>query len=223
MLRINPSKQMFGILIGVAVVMLFVFIGIFMSQNTKVGKLQAEVKAKQTKLDDSIIISQRLADVQARYDAARSDLSILEKGVSSKAYVPTLLRQIEELGRGMNLRVVGVRPKAAEVKPAAPKDPASKDKDVPVEKPKPYDEMVLNFEMSGKYWDIVKFLDQITSFPKIIAVQSVEVSPESGQSIELASPELSVKVRATAFILKETNKAPVVRDEAKTLDASAGI
>jgi Tfp pilus assembly protein PilO len=225
MLKINPSKQMFITLTVASIIMLAVFILTYMSQSTKVHKLQVAVREKQTKLADSRVIAQRLDDVQRRYMDAQSELSSLEKGVTHKAYIPTLLRQIEDLGKGLNLQVVGVRPKAPEVKAKAPVSEDGKKVEAAVEKPKPYDEMILDFEMNGKYGDVMKFVDKINSFPKIIAVQSIDIDPVSANPAEgiKNSPKLSVKLKAIAFILKEEKQLPKTSEEAEAVSTDERI
>jgi Tfp pilus assembly protein PilO len=126
--------------------------------------------------------------------------SALEKGVSTRAFVPTFLRQLEALGKSVNLEVASVRPKVDAPQPVQT-DEKGKRKKTPVE---PYTKLNLDIEVNGKYRDVVRFLNQVTSFPKIVAIHDVQLAPTSQMKMgSLASPVLNVKLNATAFILKE--------------------
>ncbi len=203
-------KRTLVILACCAVLVLAVFALLYVNRSGNLKTVQDEYRQKKDKLDRSQEIAARLPVARQEFLDAKQKLSFLEQGVSSKVYVPTFLRQIEALGKRNNLQVVGVRPKRSDDKPApvvskAVDDDKKGDKDrvAKAPPPKPYDELEISIELKGKYWDALKFMQQITSFPKIVAVNDIQISPE-GRTVTLASPELSIKVNATAFILKES-------------------
>lgn len=210
MLKINPSKKALGIMTGGAV-LLFLACGLlFFNLNSRLNTLQARVDEKEQKLAGSRKIARQLSDVEQEYQDAQAKLAILESGVSTKAYVPTLLRQIEDLGKSVNLRVVGVRPKAPEVQPAPVSKSADGEKPKEKKKVDPYDKLDIDINVNGKYWDVVRFLDKITCFPKIIAVNNLKIN-QLAQDKAKGSPTLDVQLNTTAFILKET--APQAKQE----------
>ena len=203
--RIKPSKKALICLVLVAVVFFLISGLTYFNRVSRLHDLQVKLYDKQEKLADSENMARKLEAVEARYLDAQSKLSVLEEGVSSRAYVPTLLRQLEELGKNVNLRVAGVRPmvenKRSVVRPAGNQE--GEQAQAKAKKPEPYDKLDINIEINGKYWDVVRFLYEITSFPKIIAVREMQISPV-GETREIASPVLSVKLSTTAFILKES-------------------
>lgn len=204
MLRIRPSKSVLLCLISVAVVMLAVCGFTYRNRACKLHALKLQIESRQEKLANSEQIAKRLSVVEQDYLDAQAKLGVLEQGVSTKAYVPTLLRQIEDLGKSVNLRVAGVRPKPAPpARPTVTPTPSGEKAQAPAPKPDPYDRLDIDIEINGKYWDVLKFLQGITSFPKIIAINSVQMSP-IGQPTEVASPTLCVRLNTTAFILKES-------------------
>lgn len=183
---------------------------LYSNRSSKLHALQVECNNKQSQMDSSAKIAARLPVARREFEEAQAQLSFLEQGVSSKAYVPTFLRQIEELGRKNHLQVAGVRPKQEEVKPpvvvaSQASDSDDKKKAPAVAKPKPpepYDKLNLDIEMKGKYWDVVRFMQEITSFPKIVAVNDIQIAPESRIGLT-GSPKLTIRFNATAFILKD--------------------
>ncbi len=183
---------------------------LYCNRAGKLHAMQKEQKQKQEQLNDSQKIADRLPEARRELLDAQAQLSILEQGVSSKVYVPTFLRQIEELGKKNNLRVIGIRPKPVEAKPqpvAVASDTGKDSKDAKKAQakpapPDPYDKLEIDLEITGKYWDAVRFMHDITSFPKIVAVNDIQMQPV-GQTSRSASPALSLRFNATAFILKQ--------------------
>lgn len=201
--QIKPTKKSFLGLAALAVVLLFVCCFAYCNQASKLRTLHAQMAEKQDRLANSEQIASRLSVVEQHYLDAQAKLGALEQGVSTKAYVPTLLRQVEELGKSVNLRVVGVRPKPVVDSPQRTAASEGGAKQTAPKKPEPYEKLDIDIEINGKYSDVVQFLYRITSFPKIIAVNSVQMSPV-GQPMKIASPVLSVRLSTTAFILKES-------------------
>ena len=209
MLQIKPSKKSLACLIAVAAVVLVAGGFAYVNLAARHGVLDKQIRAKEQKLANSEEITRRLFAVEQDYLDAQAKLGALEHGVSTRAYVPTLLRQIEALGKGVNMRVAGVRPKPVIESSPPPSSPASSadgdKKAVVVRKsPDPYDKLDIDIEVRGKYSDVMRFVYEITSFPKIIAVNSMQINPVGGKRVVSGSPMLSVRLGTTAFVLKET-------------------
>ncbi len=199
-----PKRTFIGLVLG-AVLLLGICAFVYSNRACKLHILHAEVQEKQEKLANSEQIARRLPVAEREYLEATEKLSLLEQGVSTRMYVPTFLRQIEELGKKVNLRVVGVRPQVAQKSPAPARSTSAASKEEVAQvsrRAEPYDKMDIEIEVNGKYWDIVRFLYEITSFPKIVTVNDIQVNPV-GQTSRLVSPMLVAKVNATAFILKD--------------------
>ena len=206
MLQIKPSKKSLACQAAVAVFLLVIGGFAYWDLAGKHGLLSKQITGKEQRLANSEQITRRLFAVEQDYMNAQAKLGALEHGVSTRSYVPTLLRQIEVLGGSVNMRVVGVRPR---IVVEAPPPPASSTDEKGVKKivrakPDPYNKLDIDIEVKGKYADVMRFVYKITSFPKIIAVNSMQMTPAGGQREELASPVLSVRLWTTAFILKES-------------------
>ncbi|MHB1456046.1 MAG: type IV pilus inner membrane component PilO [Armatimonadota bacterium] len=212
MLAIRPSKKVFIGLICVAILIIGIDGYLYYNRSSRLAILQQELDQKSKKLQDSKQIAQRLSQVEGRYFDVQSQMSTLEQGVSSRAYVPSLLKQLESLGRNNKLMVVGVRPTPVAVAP-----PTVDSDGQPVKKePEPYDKTNIDIDVTGNYWNIVTFIEQLTSFPKIIAVREVQISPlANNTSKTVGSRKLNAKFNTTAFILRpapaNTEKTPSFR------------
>ena len=199
MLAIRPTKKAFLGLICVAILIVGIDGYLYYNRSSRLAVLQAELDTKEKKLQDGTQIAQRLSQVESRYNDVQSQLSTLEQGVSSRAYIPSLLKQLEALGKSNRLKVVGVRPQPVVVT-AAPVNSAGKQAK---KAPEPYDRTNIDIEVTGKFWDVVNFIEQLNSFPKIISLGEIQLSPVSTNASNETGPiSLSAKLKTTAFILK---------------------
>ncbi|MEN6356776.1 MAG: type 4a pilus biogenesis protein PilO [Armatimonadota bacterium] len=221
---LRPSSKGVTALIIIAVV---IFFGCALAYLAVAGKLRstaAEMQAKGKKVAQSKEIAQKLEESKLDYLDARSQIRFLESSVTTSAYVPTLLKQLEYLGKSVNLNVIGVRPQMPKEQPGARKlssgaqaangnvEAASEQKTQPgspvaAKQSAPYDELNVDIEVEGKYMNALDFLYKLTSFPKIIAVKSVQMDP-AGNEQDISSPILNIKMSITAYVLKDD--APVV-------------
>jgi len=204
-LRIKPSIKTLAVLMVICAALLAVCVLIYVDRSSQLGRSQAKISDKETLLRNSQETIKKLTVVETEYTEDASALSILEKGVSTKEYVPTLLRQLEDMGKREHLRVVGVRPKPAEVTAVAPNATADPGAPKPVKRPDPYNKLIIEVEVNGKYWDVAHFIRDMTAFPKIIAVNEVQATPLAADNNlkKTGSPNLSAKINVTAFVIKE--------------------
>lgn len=223
---LKSSSKGVTVLIIIAVV---IFFGCSLGYLAVAGKLRstaAEMQAKEKKVTESKEIAQKLEESKLDYLDARSQIRFLESSVTTSAYVPTLLKQIESLGKSVNLNVIGVRPEAPKEQPGARKlssgaqaangniEAASQQtaqangQNVKKQAVPPYDELNIDIEVEGKYMNALNFLYKLTSFPKIIAVKSVQMDPGSSELAAMGSPKLSIKMSITAYVLKDN--APTI-------------
>ncbi len=222
-LNIKPTSKTVTALIIVAVVLFF---GSVLACVAGAGKLKAveeqrDAKAKEVK--DSQQVAQKLEESRLRYIDSVAQIRTLESTVMPNAYIPTLLSQLEQLGKSINLKVLGVRPRplakdtgqrkitagkeAAEgnVEKASENKADDKAKAKVVEKP--YDELIIELEVEGKYKNVLEFIYRLTSFPKIIAVDAIQLSPTINEFGNV-SPDLTVKITVTAFVIKDNGLNP---------------
>ncbi len=139
-------------------------------------------------------------DEESRLTAQLRDL---EASVTPSLYVPSLLRQVDQLARGMQLDVVSIQ-HVFEATPSTPPEGASEDEKKKF-RPLPYDKDHIDLEVRGRYWTLARFVHQLTRFPKILAVETVSQQPVSG---EHAAPGMLVaRIRMTGFVFKDGRPA----------------
>lgn len=179
---------------------------------SQIHSLDQEVSQKQTQVDDGRQIATRLAESEKRYLDSQNELRFLELTASTRAYIPTMLKQLEALGRTVNLKVVAVRPVVepappVQLRPAAAAD-AGKNAQATAPKPQkpPYDTQRIDITAEGSYANALSFLYHLTTFPKIVTVNSVEMTPVGGGGgNSVQSGQLEIHFNITAFVLSSAS------------------
>jgi len=208
---LKPSTRTLTLLAAGAAVLFFSGVLVYTACSRSLKSVEAELAAKQKQLDESKKIAARLEAAQGAYEQAQAELAILETSVATYAYVPTLLQQLERLGQSKKLKVVAVRPAPATPPTRAPIKRTSENPEAgadtsqktstakKAEPPKPYEELNIDVELEGTFWNARDFIDSLTSFPKIVAVRRVQITPIASLE-QRGSPRLSVRLGVTAFI-----------------------
>ncbi|MFQ3548373.1 MAG: type 4a pilus biogenesis protein PilO [Armatimonadota bacterium] len=236
--NLKPNQKSVTAMLIFVVILFFACIMIYVLGAGKLKAVESEMQAKEEQVKTAAKTAQLLEKSKLEYLDARAQIDFLEVSVSDQAYVPTLLKQLEYLGKETNLRVIGVKPQAdsegqtrrslSSAKEASEGnvDQASKSKkkvegsEEEVESKTPYNELKIDVEATGKYMNALDFIYKLTRFPKIIAVNSVQIYPSASDI--MGSPELNIKVNVTAFVFKDKKPlAPLEIDKVSPQDGQS--
>ena len=179
--------------------------GLCSFEYTKLGDVRGRVSKLRAEVSDPKAVKDRLDQSGMKLEGARRSLMHLEATVSSAAYVPSLLRDLDGFGKQNGIAVTGVRP--------APKKPGDDVAKVKVQKP--YDELSIQVTGTGTFGAIQNFVSNLPSFPKIVAARMVSIEPARSSNPETKSGLLSMTVQLTAYIFK--GDAPDVGSAAPAL------
>ncbi len=222
--NLKASARAVTVLIVIAVLVFFATVLMYLGMAGKLKSAVSEMQAKTKQVAESRSVVEKLEATKLAYLDARSQVRYLETSVSTQEFIPTLLKQIEHLGKSVNLKVLGVRP-SLEVQKRVAKRSISSSKEASegnleeasktangneqgsARKSQPYDELQISLQVEGYYMDLLDFLYRLTSFPKIVAVDAVEITPLVNRFQAAGSPRLNMKLTLTAFILKDENKS----------------
>ena len=153
------------------------------SATAKIAKLQVEVPSNE-ELQQSLAASTRtLAEYQGTIEH-------LEAGVPNVAYVPTLMKELEEVGERNNIKVIGVRP-VVQVFTAVSDGTIAKKKD--------YEEIEIEIKGRGRYADVKRFLDDLQQFPKVIAVKTVRIEPQREMG-DQGAPRVEATISVALYV-----------------------
>jgi Tfp pilus assembly protein PilO len=213
-------KRMVQMMLGVAALILVVGAIIVFLMQSQIRDMQATVSGKESQVGSSEQVARRYEATQAAYDEIASRTQYLEASVSAKQFVPTLLQQLQALATTTHLTVTAVRPGLI-APPVAPTPTAPAGGDAPAAPadakkapPPPYDILDIGVDVTGTYADTAAFLYNLTRFPKIISVASVQIHPGAGIAPTVGgkpgAPVLNTNLHLTAFVFhSDANAAPV--------------
>ena len=218
---LKPRKGLIGILAAFLGLVLLGGAGTLWMQNSTLTRMTEELRQKEEEKSQGERIARRQVEAEQQLEMDRARLEFLEAGVPNAAYVPTLLRDLEALAVNTHNRVSSVRPELVPVK--APtrlerrRDPNAADKPEgengekkePEEKPKPYDPLYIKVSLVGTYPQIQAFLQQLTRFPKIVAVQELQLRPHAGAGKPEMANMLDCDLKLTAYIMKDSGRISV--------------
>lgn len=228
-MRVKPSKSLIALLAGVLMITLVGGLGLLSFQRKLLARSNQELADLNQEIATGDNIDQRL--IQAEEALQRDQLALhnLEKALPNYAYVPTLLRQLEDLALVTKNQVNGVRPEpipedtSAALKRRKAPDPETDEEDEESDKPakSPYNVLPITISMVGQYSTIQSFLDRLTRFPKVLAVQQLEVQPHrSGAKRGGRSDLLDVELKVHAYILDESSAQPAPAKAVSKSDAA---
>jgi Tfp pilus assembly protein PilO len=168
------------------------------AKQEEVDKLTVEVQKAATLGRDLEASNKRLGDLKVK-------LAHLERGVQDYQYVPTLLKELEQVGNANGIQVLGIRPTIKQASTA------------PDEKQirKAYDELTIEVKGRGSYGAVLKFLQGLQRFPKVVAARTLSLTPKQEAVSKPGSPGLDMVVELKVFVF------PDAKPEAKNGQDSA--
>ena len=205
----NPRTYMF-MAIGTFVVGL----GASYFGYSQVTSVQGEVSALKAEVKDEKEVQAELDKAKATLDECSEKLQHLEKGVPQFAYVPTLMTELEKTGKQYGIKVLGVRPIAKQMG-AARKD----DADPSAKAKKAYEEMTIEVKGVGSYGSVMRWVNALQQFPKIVAARSVTLSPKMEPGAAVKPLDVTVELRAYVFKDSTAKKS----DDQSTKSASLQV
>ena len=153
------------------------------AKTSEFNKLKALARKPYQVEDDLHRTQQEVSEAQQR-------LEHLEKAVPDFAYVPTLLKELEQFGKDHGLDVFGVRP--------MPKQD-SKDKKKVKKAKEPYVELVIEVKGRGTFAAISSFVRDLQKFPKIVAARAVSLKPKNEPNMPSNLLDMTIELRTFLF------------------------
>ncbi len=198
--------------IKLAALTLLVFIltgGIWMYHAQSIRQLQAQTRQFEQEAFTGRSTAKRLASARLEAASVTRELKDLEAQVVPELFLPTLLRQVDALAKKNGLEVMALK-HTLEISPKSA-DPASTAEEKKAFRPLPYDRDRIDLEVRGTYWGVARFLYRLTTFPKILAVETVterpadQATPQSGRII--------ATIRMTGFVFQPSAVSAIPRTD----------
>lgn len=174
----------------IAVVVLLIGGGLIYWQYSARGEAQTRVASLQAELPDADQVNTDLVTSQQELEAARIQLEHLERALPESAYIPTLLKELEMLGTSKNVKITGIRPILEVV---GTEETGLDDSG--------YQKLDIDITGTGTYRAMLEMISALKDFPKILAVNTINMQPKQGA--EGAAGDLDATIRLRAFVFKE--------------------
>ena len=172
----------------------------FQFSNLNSDKARVNLLASQTQNESAV--QAQLAKSQQDLDDAKSQLTHLEKGIPSTAYVPTMLQELAKSGNDCGISVTGVRP--VPKTPTQSSQSSSSDATQTVQKPA-YTELDIEVKGEGTYASAMKFIQALQTFPKIVGARTVSITPALDQK-EAAQGLVDITINLRAYLFSDADK-----------------
>lgn len=170
---------------------------------------EARVMGLEAEVPDEKELSEMLASSQTELTDFQTKLMHLEKSIPPAAYVPTLIKELEAVGKLNKVSVTGIRPVMAVSNPNATAEK------------KPYDEIELDIVGRGGYMAVLNLVTALQSFPKILSVSTVAVIPKRDQD-QKQTLEATVRIRAFVFANDAKKEAEKPTEKVASLSSARG-
>ena len=195
-MKMNLTPKAFYVLTGVVVA---VGAGLMWMTNSSISDQSNHIATLKKELKDEKAVMRELDEAKKKVDDLKFKLVHLEAGVQDFAYIPTMLKELEQFGKQYNLEII-------QVKPIVTPPPTGKEKGLDKQK-SAYQELNVNVKGRGSYQDSLRFLEAIKVFPKIVAVRTVSLSPHLDNSTKkIGKPVLELELELRAYAFKDDNK-----------------
>ena len=208
-MRKTPNPKMF-ILLTVATVIVgagisFYEYGIVQSSQDQVAKLRKESL-------DQAELENHLRSSQTQLQECSASLNHLEMNVPAMDYVPTMLKELEDVGKQSGLEVLGVRP-VPSTEATGVKGSKKKDK-------KAYNTLDIEVTCRGTYKAAKTFVQALQTFPKIVAARTVAMTPKVDSKTANQAPKLDVTISLRSYLFADKNAPTQIHNEESTNNAS---
>ena len=163
-----PTKQkvLLAVLFSAFVIVGYYYL-YYKEASVKVNTLEGELTSLRAKIKEQEVIAGNLQSFQAEVQRLEAQLSLLLEQLPNSAEIPSLLKNISDLGKESGLEFVKF----------APSGEARKDF---------YAEIPVSIVVNGNYHGFANFADKVSHYPRIVNLSNIVFAspkPASGNMI----------------------------------------
>jgi Tfp pilus assembly protein PilO len=185
--------------------------GLCYFQYGRLTTIQKQVEALRQEAREEPEVRKELEAIVLEVEDVDRKLAHLEKSIAEAEYIPTMMKELEEVGNAHGIAVTGVRPIVKQVAKENPSGRRAK---------QAYEERNLEVKGRGDYVSVMRFTKALQSFPKIVAVRSVSLSPKADPNAP-ANDTLEVVVELRAYVFPPKLRPDALRQT--RLDAPSEV
>lgn len=152
-------------------------------------------------------IAKRYQSAFDDYHSALAPLQHLETPVSANSFVPTLVQQLHQLSTADNIDIIAIKPEKSDNAANSNQANAQGDKKGKPSLPPPYTEAAITVQAEGNFNQIMRFMNDLNKFPKIVTIKSIALTPKTkadGVAIG-GSPRLTANLGLMAYLFQPSD------------------
>ncbi len=130
--------------------------------------MNEKVEALRAKALDRDALNLKLEQSATKLGEMQLQLTHLEQGIPELAYMPTFLRELQQVGLQNGITVTGVRPL---------EQPSGSSSTADTKIANAYQQIDIQVDGRGTYDSVRAFVDALRQFPKIVEVRTNSLSP----------------------------------------------
>ncbi len=207
-----------------SLVLLVLSVGSLYLPFSMVQQVQQQVAERRQQLEQARQAPQQLRTLQQQLESVQAELRFLERGVSQATYIPTMLKQIEQTAKRLQLEIVAVRPQQNNQQTTQSNQNAqnasNQQSSGQATPQKAYEEQIIEVSLRGKFWSLMSFLKQLDEFPKILAVQTLNAQAKLKPELETTNPDLEIRLTVKAFIFSQEPNSTLAADSSSVVQGS---
>jgi len=164
--KINKRMQ---IILWIVFLVLFVYLNysyIYLPRNEKIQQLDQQISTLQEKIAEGRRIAARLDELKKEYQELTARLQFVEVLLPKEKEIPEFLVLLEDTMEEFNINFNNFSPQNL-----------AQDKDAI------YARLPINMTYTADYFEIIKFLDRLENFPRIVDIQDLRINP-TGENAE---------------------------------------
>ncbi len=195
----------------------------YMPTQVKIQDLEKIVEKKERDVREIEMTRRLLSEKKQEIERLKVDIARLERFFPEEVFIPRVLVLIENLANATHLKVGSIKPakgakrskssaKSGVAKPTASsakaKTPTSFDSK------KEYKTSAIDFKAKGTFQNLYNFMNELTTFPKLVVVDNLKLVPENdnneesstdyGNEVEVGSyVDLAIDMPLTFYIQRQ--------------------
>jgi len=203
---LRPREQVLLLVAAALLILLGFYSLVYLPRIAELRRLEGEIRQASAERERLAALVASRPEVEREFNEVRGRLAELEAKLPPAREIPALLVQMEQTVRQSRAQITVVRPGplAAPTPPPGQRSGGQR----PQEPQAPaYQQFSVELGARGDYEALVDFLQRLQNFPRLLVLSEVRMSP-AGQTQPGKAPVLQLSVRATTYVLPETEARP---------------
>ena len=180
-MKLSKGITAFIIFIVFAAFVYFNYFYIYQPRIQKIEQLDKDIEITAQKIAEGKRIAARLTTLREEYAALKKKLEFLEVMLPKEKEIPDLLVMIQDTLTEFNVDFTNFTPQ-----------------NISWEKDMIYGKMPIAMSLTASYFDLIAYLDRIENLPRIIDVQSLNLS-KAGSEVD----KLNISINMFTYVLRK--------------------